>query len=138
MTLSTLEVGLIIGLLLSVIALAVAIKSLLVAKDQQAQFDKMAERLSHEIALSTTGIVNIGQRLITVEKRLLADSIPPIPPQKMDDPASESEDSQAYSQAAQLFRLGVDCEEVARRCGLSRAEASLIQAMQLKTSDVKS
>lgn len=136
MTLSTLEVGLIIGLLLSVIALAVAVKSLLVARGQQAEFDKMAERLSHEIALSTTGVVNIGQRLIAVEKRLLADSIPPIAPQKTNDPASE--ESQPYSQAAQLFKLGVDCDEVARRCGLSRAEASLIQAMQLKTSDVKS
>jgi len=136
MTLSTLEVGLIIGLLLCVIALAVAVKSLLLARAQQAQFDQMAERLSHEIALSTTGTVNIGQRLIAVEKRLLADSIPTLVPQQID--SANADDFQPYSQAAQLFTLGVDCDEVARRCGLSRAEASLIQAMQLNASGAQS
>ena len=134
MTLSSLEVGLIIGLLFSVIALAVAVKSLFLARAQQAQFDKMAERLSHEIALSTTGTVNIGQRLIAVEKRLLADSIPTLAPQSID--SANADDFQPYSQAAQLFTLGVDCDEVARRCGLSRAEASLIQTMQVKAGSV--
>jgi hypothetical protein len=42
----------------------------------------------------------------------------------------QDEEFQPYSQAAQLFKMGLDSEEVARRCGLSRAEASLLEVMQ--------
>jgi transcriptional regulator len=74
----------------------------------------------------------MGQRLLAMEKRLLEE------PQKADQKIDyyNDDDFQPYSQAAQLFKMGLDAEEVARRCGLSRAEASLIQMMQMK-SDVK-
>jgi hypothetical protein len=60
-------------------------------------------------------------------------------PQKSDKKIDyyNDEDFQPYSQAAQLFKLGLDAEEVARRCGLSRAEASLIQMMQVNSNSVK-
>jgi len=35
-----------------------------------------------------------------------------------------------YTEAVRLFRSGLGSEEVAKRCGLSRAEASLMEMMQ--------
>ena len=133
MTISPLEIGLIISLVLSVIALAVALKSLSRSREQQSQAEKIYQRLSKELALSSSGSVGMGQRLLAMEKRL--QTAPQTPTQKID--YYNDEDFQPYSQAAQLFKMGLDAEEVARRCGLSRAEASLIQMMQMNSSNVK-
>lgn len=132
MTLSPLEIGLIISLLLSVIALVLAIKSLSRTREQQAHVEKLFQKLTKEMALSSSGAVGMGQRLLAMEKNLQA---APKAAQKID--YYNDEDFQPYSQAAQLFKMGLDAEEVARRCGLSRAEASLIQMMQMKANDIK-
>ncbi len=132
MTLSPLEIGLIISLLLSVIALVLAIKSLSRTREQQAHTEKLFQKLTKEMALSSSGAVGMGQRLLAMEKNLQA---APKTAQKID--YYNDEDFQPYSQAAQLFKMGLDAEEVARRCGLSRAEASLIQMMQMKANDIK-
>jgi hypothetical protein len=130
MALSTLEIGLIISLLLSVVGLAVSLKSLANTRLQGVQTEKLIQRLTRELSVSASGSVGMGQRLLTMEKRL--QNTPPTN-QKID--YGTDEDFQPYAQAAQLFKLGLDSEEVARRCGLSRAEASLIQMMQIKTSN---
>ncbi len=128
---STLEIELLGSLLLSVIALAVALKSLASSRQQALQTEKLFQRLTRELTVSASGSVGMGQRLLSMERRLQA--APPTT-QKID--YHNDEDFQPYSQAAQLFKLGLDSEEVARRCGLSRAEASLIQMMQMKANSV--
>jgi hypothetical protein len=67
----------------------------------------------------------MGQRLLAMEKRLQNT-------QKQSEKIDVYNDDefQPYSQAAQLFQMGLDADEVARRCGLSRAEASLLEVMQ--------
>ena len=137
MSLSLLEIGLIVSLLvgvavLGVVALVVGLKSLRIARAQQANTELLIQKLTRDLALSNSGSVGMGQRLLAMEKRLQE-------PQKDDKKIDyyNDEDFQSYSQAAQLFKLGLDAEEVARRCGLSRAEASLIQMMQMKASDIK-
>lgn len=137
MSLSLLEIGLIVSFLvgvavLGVVALVVALKSLRIARAQQANTELLIQKLTRDLALSNSGSVGMGQRLLAMEKRLQE-------PQKDDKKIDHynDEDFQSYSQAAQLFKLGLDAEEVARRCGLSRAEASLIQMMQMKASDIK-
>jgi len=137
MSLSLLEIGLIVSFLvgvavLGVVALVVALKSLRIARAQQANTELLIQKLTRDLALSNSGSVGMGQRLLAMEKRLQE-------PQKDDKKIDyyNDEDFQSYSQAAQLFKLGLDAEEVARRCGLSRAEASLIQMMQMKASDIK-
>jgi hypothetical protein len=129
--LTPLEIGLLVSLLTSVVALIVAFKSLRVARAQQANTEKLIQKLTRDLAMSNSGSVGMGQRLLAMEKRLQE---PQTPDQKID--YYNDEDFQPYSQAAQLFKLGLDAEEVARRCGLSRAEASLIQMMQ-SNADVK-
>lgn len=131
MVLSVVEIALIISLSLSIIALAVALKSLSSARQQQLETEKLFQRLTRELTVSKSGSVGMGQRLLSMEKRLQA---APQTTQKID--YYNDEDFQPYSQAAQLFKLGLDSEEVARRCGLSRAEASLIEMMQLNASKV--
>jgi hypothetical protein len=123
--LTPLEIGLLVSFLTSVLALIVAFKSLRVARAQQANTEKLIQKLTRDLAMSNSGSVGMGQRLLAMEKRLQE---PQTSDQKID--YYNDEDFQPYSQAAQLFKLGLDAEEVARRCGLSRAEASLIQMMQ--------
>lgn len=137
MSLSLLEIGLIVSFLvgvavLGVVALVVGLKSLRIARAKQANTELLIQKLTRDLALSNSGSVGMGQRLLAMEKRLQE-------PQKDDKKIDyyNDEDFQSYSQAAQLFKLGLDAEEVARRCGLSRAEASLIQMMQMKASDIK-
>jgi len=132
MPLTPLEIGLIASLLISVVALIVAFKSLGIARAQQANTEKLIQKLTRDLAVSNSGSVGMGQRLLAMEKRLQE---PQKPDQKID--YYNDEDFQSYSQAAQLFKLGLDAEEVARRCGLSRAEASLIQVMQMNTNNPK-
>lgn len=127
MSLTPLEIGLIASLLVGVVALVVAFKSLKLARAQQDYTEKLIQKLTRDLAVSKSGSVGMGQRLLAMEKRLQED------PKKNDQKIDyyNDEDFQPYSQAAQLFKMGLDAEEVARRCGLSRAEASLIQMMQL-------
>jgi hypothetical protein len=131
MSLTPLEIGLIASLLVGVGALILAFKSLQVARAQQAHTEKLIQKLTRDLAMSTSGSVGMGQRLLAIEKRLQESQTPD---KKID--YYNDEDFQPYSQAAQLFKLGLDAEEVARRCGLSRAEASLIQMMQ-SNADIK-
>lgn len=110
----------------------IAFKSLQVARAQQLSTEKLIQKLSRDLAVSNSGSVGMGQRLLAMEKRLQE-------PKKTDQKIDyyNDEDFQPYSQAAQLFKLGLDAEEVAKRCGLSRAEASLIQMMQMNANGVK-
>ncbi|GGY67491.1 hypothetical protein GCM10011613_09510 [Cellvibrio zantedeschiae] len=130
--LTPLEIGLIVSLLLGLVALVVAIKALKVARAQQENTERLIQKLTRDLAMSNSGSVGMGQRLLAMEKRLQEE------PKKSDQKIDyyNDDDFQPYSQAAQLFKMGLDAEEVARRCGLSRAEASLIQMMQMK-SDLK-
>lgn len=127
-----LDIGLAISLVLSVAALTVALRSLAQSRLQQDHVEKLFQKLTKDIAASSSGTVGMGQRLLAMEKHLQSAAQTP---QKID--YYNDEDFQPYSQAAQLFKMGLDAEEVARRCGLSRAEASLIQMMQMKASDFK-
>lgn len=132
MQLTPLEIGLVITLFIAIVALIIAIKSYGVARSQQEHTERLIQKLTRDLAVSNSGSVGMGQRLLAMEKRLQEE------PQKADQKIDyyNDDDFQPYSQAAQLFKMGLDAEEVARRCGLSRAEASLIQMMQMK-SDVK-
>ncbi|HOY24661.1 MAG TPA: DUF2802 domain-containing protein [Cellvibrio sp.] len=131
MPLTPLEIGLIASLFVGVVALILAFKSLQVARAQQAHTEKLIQKLTRDLAMSNSGTLGMGQRLLAMEKRLQE---PKTSDKKID--YYNDEDFQPYSQAAQLFKLGLDAEEVARRCGLSRAEASLIQMMQ-SNADIK-
>ena len=132
MSFSLLEISLVVSLLFSVVALFISFRSLKASRAQQMNTEQLIQKLTRDLAMSNSGSVGMGQRLLAMEKRLQE-------PQKADKKIDyyNDEDFQPYSQAAQLFKLGLDAEEVARRCGLSRAEASLIQMMQSNADNAK-
>lgn len=125
MTLTYVEYGLIICLVVSLFALFLALKALARIREQSEQQDRLYQRLTKELAVSNSGSVGMGQRLVAMEKKLNAAAQTQ---SKID--YFHDDEYQPYSQAAQLFKMGLEIEEVSRRCGLSRAEASLIQMMQ--------
>lgn len=121
-----LELGLLLCAIFSVLALAVALHSLQRVRLQAGENEKLIQKLLREVAASSSGSVGMGQRLLAMEKRLQADATKQT--EKID--YYNDDEFQPYSQAAQMFKMGMDCDEVARRCGLSRAEASLLEMMQ--------
>lgn len=127
MVISLLEAGLILSLILSLVALAVASYSLIRLRRQAEATDKLYQRLLRDISIANTGSVGVGQRLLAMEKRLQNEARKP----RID--YTNDEEFQPYAEAAQLFKMGLSSEEVARRCGLSRAEASLMEMMQKAT-----
>lgn len=124
-----LEIGLFICLLVSAAALAVALFTFKRLRLQALDTEKLIQRLTREVAASSSGSVGMGQRLLAMEKRLQVSGDKK--PEKID--YYNDDEFQPYSQAAQMFKMGMDAEEVARRCGLSRAEASLLEMMQKST-----
>lgn len=122
---TVLEMGLLASALISVIALVIALFSLKQVRRQADANEKLIQKLMREVAASSSGSVGMGQRLLAMEKRLQSDTKKP---EKID--YYNDDEFQPYSQAAQMFKMGMDCDEVARRCGLSRAEASLLEMMQ--------
>jgi uncharacterized protein YoxC len=123
---TVLEIGLLACAIVSVAALLLAFISLKRVKKQASENEKLIQKLMREVAASSSGSVGMGQRLLAMEKRLQAASTQK--PEKID--YYNDDEFQPYSQAAQMFKMGMDCDEVARRCGLSRAEASLLEMMQ--------
>ncbi|HEY0891645.1 MAG TPA: DUF2802 domain-containing protein [Cellvibrio sp.] len=123
---TVLEIGLSASAIVSVIALVIAVLSLKHVRRQADANEKLIQKLMREVAASSSGSVGMGQRLLAMEKRLQANATKQ--PEKID--YYNDDEFQPYSQAAQMFKMGMDCDEVARRCGLSRAEASLLEMMQ--------
>ena len=119
------EIGLLTSLVISLIALVFALVSYRRVRAQAGETEKLIHKLMREVAASNSGSVGMGQRLLAMEKRLQSDTKKP---EKID--YYNDDEFQPYSQAAQMFKMGMDCDEVARRCGLSRAEASLLEMMQ--------
>jgi len=129
MVLTYVDYGLILCLLLSLFALIIALRSLSQLRNQAEQQDRLFQRLTKELAVSNTGSVGMGQRLLAMEKKLQSAAKTQT---KID--YYQDDEYQPYNQAAQLFKMGMDIDEVSRRCGLSRAEASLIHMMQSQTN----
>jgi hypothetical protein len=125
---TVLEIGLLACAIVSLVALLLAFISLKRVGKQASENEKLIQKLMREVAASSSGSVGMGQRLLAMEKRLQAANTQNQKPEKID--YYNDDEFQPYSQAAQMFKMGMDCEEVARRCGLSRAEASLLEMMQ--------
>ncbi len=124
------DIALLSSVLISWIAVAMALFCLVRLKRQSALTQKLYKRLHRDLSVTNDGSVGMGQRLVAMEKRLKQ-----IVKQQrqLTEQAGEVREQQTfepYTQAASLFNCGLDADEVARRCNLSRAEASLLQAMQ--------
>lgn len=115
--------------LVSVVALVLSVVALRASHRQLDQLRGRHRRLESELAVVNSAAIGMGNRLLAMEKRVQegAASEASVPGASA---GNGTEQDLPYTQARQLFQMGMDVEEVAQRCGLSRAEASLLQAMQ--------
>lgn len=115
--------------LVSLLALVLSVVALRASHRQLDQLRGRHRRLENELAVVNSAAIGMGNRLLSMEKRVQegAASGSAAPGSTA---GAGSEQDLPYTQARQLFQMGMDVEEVAQRCGLSRAEASLLQAMQ--------
>lgn len=134
------EWGVIVALLLSVMALAIAIFTRARVVTELAKARTLNQKMSTDLMIATTGSVGMGQRLMAMEKRLNEQTRPikqtvsaNVPSEVLTEDDAVVDEFQIFSDAVQLFKLGYKAEEVAKRCGLSLAEASLMEMMQQKT-----
>src|SRR5690606_33259302 len=108
MVISLLEAGLIMSLTLSLVALAVASYSLIRLRRQAEATDKLYQRLLLNISIAKAVSVGAVQRLLAIEKRLQNEA------QKPRIDYTNDEEFQPYAEAAELFKMGLSSEEVAR------------------------
>lgn len=118
---------------------------------QSVKFNLQLQKIQQEIAVVSSSALGFGQRVIALEKQVQSIKIlsqaPVVPTTSVKEEAViereikpvyqersssyyQEDEFKSYSDAAQLFSMGFSSEEVAQRCGLSRAEASLLQVMQ--------
>ena len=116
-----LAVGL--SVVVSLLALWLAALSFRASHRQLDRMRHSQKRLESELAVSNSAAIGMGNRLLAMEKRVTAH-------REAGGGSAASDGELPYTEASQLFQMGHDAEEVARRCGLSRAEASLLQTMQ--------
>ncbi|MCP8898350.1 DUF2802 domain-containing protein [Gilvimarinus xylanilyticus] len=111
-----------VALLVSVVvALTQGVKIKALSKKLEALEVEAAKR-GKELNTLRSGAVGMGQRIVAMERQ-----------DKPGDPgAADGANARPYSEASHLLSLGLDRDEVASRCGLSRAEASLLDALRKK------
>lgn len=132
------------SVIISWVAVLMAVLCLYQLRKQSRQMRQLYQRLNHNLELANSGSIGMGQRLLAMEKKLkqaVKKGASPTPaaaaqpaPAFTSKPASTHTDNDAvfepYNHAASMLNAGIDAEEVAKRCGLSRAEASLMQLMR--------
>lgn len=123
---SVAELTLWIGALPGTLALLLSLWALRSSRRAGVELSRQCARLERELASVNSAAIGMGQRLIALEKRL-AKAEPGAGAFPMDNSGADF----PYSQANHLLEQGLDVEEVARRCGLSRAEVSLLGAMAM-------
>ncbi|WP_339615303.1 DUF2802 domain-containing protein [uncultured Gilvimarinus sp.] len=106
----------------AVFALLLAFTALVKIKRAQQQSQQALQKFERELALLQSGAVGMGQRILAMESQKNTQI----------DTSSGDTRLKPYSEATHLLSLGVDRDEVANRCGLSRAEASLLDALRSK------
>ena len=106
----------------AMLALLLAVIAVRQGNQATRQSRQALARLERELALLQSGAVGMGQRIMAMESRKNT----PV------DTSGGDSRLKPYSEASHLLSLGVDRDEVANRCGLSRAEASLLDALRHK------
>lgn len=107
--------------LISVLSLGAGAVCLTLLRKQAAA----QQRLQRELQVMQSSAVGMGKRLLLLEQQLASVAqTAPVPAPSSPVLADNLKD------AVSLLNAGVTPEEVARRCGISKAEASLMKLMQ--------
>lgn len=116
----------------SVLAMVVAVACVSRLRKQAALTQALYKRLDHNLQISSASSVGMGKRIVALEKRLKLSAEKGEAVTEVSQPESTSKIASIDAElkdAAALLNAGLEPEEVARRCGISRAEASLLKMM---------
>lgn len=91
--------------------------------------EQQVKALKQELTVVSKAAIGVGQRLMTVEKKLN------ISIEKQQQLASSSGDQQPYNYAASLAESGASAEQIMDSCGLSEAEANLLALLKSHEDD---
>ncbi len=126
------ELALIGSVVISWIAVAAALTAMLRVRRQSALTEKLYRRLNHDLQVANSGSVGMGKRLLSVERSLQDTSRKQeVLETKTQRQTTNDLDEVPFAQANLLLNAGLAVEDVAKRCGLSRAEVSLMELMQM-------
>lgn len=132
------DIGLVSALFVGVCALLLSVVAIVSLRQRNRLDDMTIQRLQQELATLGAGAVGLGKRLLALEQQLREVERQRSAPVKAAEPVSSApvapaapafSEGAAVSDAARLLAMGIDAGEVARRCGLSRAEVSLMELM---------
>jgi hypothetical protein len=107
-------------------------------RKQSVLTQKLYQRLDHNLQMTNNGSLGMGKRLIALEQQLhhadlqeAANSVDNAKPEAVSPAGQHIIEGLApdLADAARLLNAGLLPDEVSRRCGISRAEASLMQLM---------
>jgi hypothetical protein len=128
---------------ISWMAMALALICYARLRKQSVLTQKLYQRLDHNLQTANNGSMGMGKRLIALERNLhevemqeaantsLAAAVPETSNNSLVEGLAPD-----LADAVRLLNAGLLPEEVARRCGISRAEASLMQLMHTQVRGV--
>jgi len=91
-----------------------------------AKLEHTVEQFQNQLNVAISGSMGMGQRILSLEKRLSA-----LRSQEQSPKSSDGGDF-AYSQAMQMLNQGADIDTVASHCGFSSLEAELLSLVKQK------
>ena len=116
-----LDISMVAVAFISALALCVSVVSVVLQRQLSRDIHERIKLLRLDIASMSSGSVGVGKRLQEVEKKLT---------QKKEVCSTVSEQGyEPYSQATRLLDSGANIDDVARSCGITRAEAELMGLM---------
>lgn len=116
------------AVLICVLSLGLVFLCVVQLRRQAAIHEQSLERLQRELKVSQSSAVGLGKRVIMLEEKLeLSIAATQAAPPQDHSPIAKDDNLQ---DAVTLLNAGVTPEEVARRCSISKAEASLMKLMQ--------
>ncbi|TQV84199.1 DUF2802 domain-containing protein [Exilibacterium tricleocarpae] len=123
------DIALVASTLTSGLAVLLALLCSVRQRRQARLTRQLYQQLQRELQVANSGAMGMGRRLVGVERRLKSTV------HRQQQFEQQGENQASYSEAITLFDTGIDAAEVARRCNLSQAEASLMEMMHRHMKD---
>lgn len=108
-------------------------------RNQASLTSKLYQQLEKNLKLVSSSTIGMGKKIVAVEKELSAKEaellvVKEQPSSRVNTQSAPVDND--MNDAIMLLNAGVEPQEVARRCGISRAEASLMKLMHAQADRV--
>ncbi|WP_439135661.1 DUF2802 domain-containing protein [Pseudomaricurvus sp.] len=120
---------------LSVLSLGAALMCFSTMRKQAAINTALFQKLEKSLQVSESGAVGLGKRLVALEQQFSNSAESGQCQNQTSRPASSVHLDESLKDAMSLLNAGLSPEEVARRCGISKAEASLMKLMRAQSPE---